>query len=190
MTDENRRSFSLRDLYEAGSQFTEVSRERAQRLVEHLVNEGKVTQAQASEAVADIVEWSRTRASRFRDAVRAEVEDAVAQLRLPTRGDLADLERRVEEIARTLRERVTGAAEAEAGAAGAEAGAEASADTGAAAGAASADAPAAPAAPETEPTKVKKPAKGASKNGKAAAGKPEKKPDKKPDKKPAKKKAD
>ncbi|MFZ4583936.1 MAG: hypothetical protein ACOYNI_01805 [Acidimicrobiia bacterium] len=99
MTAQSRRSLSLRDLYEAGAEFGEVSRDRAQRLVDHLVTEGKVSQAQAADAVADVVEWSRTRAGRFREAVRGELDDIFRQLRPPSREEFEALAERVEALA-------------------------------------------------------------------------------------------
>ena len=91
---------SLHELIAAGAQFTELSLDRARTLVDGLVQEGRVRSDTASDVIDELVEASRERARSFRTAVRAEIDDAVSTLRVPSRDEFDELERRLTQLVR------------------------------------------------------------------------------------------
>jgi polyhydroxyalkanoate synthesis regulator phasin len=155
---------------EAGADFLETARTRAEEFLQELAKMGDSTQKQAQGAVDDLVDGGRKGTEQILATIRREITAQLSQLGLATKQELADLERRL-----------TGAVAP--GDAGPEGAAQPAGPPSTMAPAAAPAATAAPAAgpagaPATAPKKVA-PAKAAAKKASAAKAAPHKAPAKK-----------
>lgn len=82
------------------SDFTPLSRERAEQIVRRLVAEGRLAQERAEDRVEELIATSRARGEQFSAAVQREVTDQVAALR----AQIAELEAKVSEALRQTRQ--------------------------------------------------------------------------------------
>jgi polyhydroxyalkanoate synthesis regulator phasin len=80
---------------EAGADFLEVARNRAEEFLEELAKVGDTTQKQAHGALDELVEGSRKGTEQILATIRKEVASRLALLGIATRDDLAALERRL-----------------------------------------------------------------------------------------------
>ncbi len=85
----------LKRYLEAGLTLTKVTRERAEKLVRDLIQEGQVDSARAQEWVEDLVSTSQERSEAFISNVRSEVRSQLAAVGVT---DLDELARRVARI--------------------------------------------------------------------------------------------
>jgi polyhydroxyalkanoate synthesis regulator phasin len=80
---------------EAGADFLEVARRRAEEFLEDLAKAGDTTQKQAQGALDEVVEGSRKGTEQLLTSIRKEITSQLALLGIATRDDLAALERRL-----------------------------------------------------------------------------------------------
>lgn len=85
----------LKRYLDAGVQFTQMTRTRAEAIVKELVRAGEVQRDQAQGRAEELVERSRKNTEQLLTLVRKEVADQLAGLGLATKADLAALESRL-----------------------------------------------------------------------------------------------
>ena len=85
----------LRRYLDAGIAFTQMTRQRAQAIVNDLVNAGEMQRDQTQQFVDEIVDRSRKNTELLLDTVRKEVADQLSNLGIATKADLQALERRL-----------------------------------------------------------------------------------------------
>jgi len=88
----------LRRYIDAGIEFTQLTRKRAEDVVRELVRAGEVQAEQAQQAVEELMERNRRNTERLVETVRGEIRSQVANLGLATRDDIARLQRRVDAL--------------------------------------------------------------------------------------------
>ena len=76
----------LRNLIDSGANFTQMTRERAEDLVNELVREGQVRTEEFQANVQDLLDRSRSNAERFNDMIREQVRSVLAELGIQTGG--------------------------------------------------------------------------------------------------------
>ena len=82
----------LKRYLDAGAQFTQMTRSRAEAIVKELVKAGELQREQAQERVEEIVDRSRKNTEQLVDQIRNEIADQLGSLGLATKDDLARLE--------------------------------------------------------------------------------------------------
>ncbi|HUQ40373.1 MAG TPA: hypothetical protein VM030_09470 [Acidimicrobiales bacterium] len=90
----------LKRYLDAGVQFTQMTRTRAEAIVKELVRAGELQRDQAQGRAQELVEGSRRNTEQLLALVRKEVADQLAALGLATKADLEALESRVSGKAR------------------------------------------------------------------------------------------
>jgi polyhydroxyalkanoate synthesis regulator phasin len=85
----------LKKVQEAGADFLENARSRAEEFLRELAKAGDSTQDRAQEAIDDLFSGSRKGTEQILSAIRSEVASQLGLLGLATKADLADLEARV-----------------------------------------------------------------------------------------------
>ena len=85
----------LKRLLDAGMQFTEVSQEQAEKIVNELVKSGKARRKDSEELVQQLVDRGRSATEQLVSTVQSEISKQMGRFA----GRLDDLESRVEEIA-------------------------------------------------------------------------------------------
>jgi polyhydroxyalkanoate synthesis regulator phasin len=80
---------------EAGADFLETARTRAEEFLRELAKLGDSSQKQAQVSVDDLVEEGRKGTEQFLATIRREITAQLSQLGLATKQDLEDLERRL-----------------------------------------------------------------------------------------------
>jgi polyhydroxyalkanoate synthesis regulator phasin len=70
----------VRELIDAGMNFTQMTRERAERLVNELVREGQVRTEEYQRSVQELLDRSRENAERLNEAVRTQVVRVLTEL--------------------------------------------------------------------------------------------------------------
>jgi colicin import membrane protein len=70
----------VRELIDAGMNFTQMTRERAEKLVNELVREGQVRTEEYQRSVQDLLDRSRENAERLNEAVRTQVVKVLTDL--------------------------------------------------------------------------------------------------------------
>ena len=70
---------------DAGVQFSEMTRDRAEKIVKELVEAGEVRRQQATGLVNDLVDRSRANAEALVETVRSEVQSQLAALEVVTK---------------------------------------------------------------------------------------------------------
>ena len=81
----------LRRYLDAGLEFTQLTRQRAEEVVRDLTRTGEVNRDQAAAWVEDLLDRSRQSTEMVLGLIRKELDDRIAQLNLVTREDLANL---------------------------------------------------------------------------------------------------
>ena len=92
----------LKRYQEAGTEFIEATRARAEDFFREVARIGENTQKQAQERVEDLREGSRRSTDQLIDTIRRELINQVAQFSFATRADLARIEARLSAIERGL----------------------------------------------------------------------------------------
>jgi polyhydroxyalkanoate synthesis regulator phasin len=92
------RNALLRQYLDAGVQFTQMTRERAESIVKDFVEAGEVRRKQANRLVDDLVDRSRANVDQFLDTVRQEVRDQVALLEVVSKEAIGRLEDQVGQL--------------------------------------------------------------------------------------------
>jgi polyhydroxyalkanoate synthesis regulator phasin len=88
----------LKRYLDAGLAFTALTQSRAEALVKDLVKAGEVQAVPAREAVADLLERSRTNSEKLLDTVRTEVRAQITNLGLASQADLDRIEQRISSL--------------------------------------------------------------------------------------------
>ena len=92
------RNALLKQYLDAGIQFTQMTRERAEAIVKDLVDAGEVRRKQANRLVDDLVDRSRSNFDQMLETVRKEVQDQVALLEVVSKDAIARLEDQVNQL--------------------------------------------------------------------------------------------
>src|SRR3712207_6874036 len=92
------RNALLKQYLDAGIQFTQMTRERAESIVKDLVDAGEVRRKQANKLVDDLVDRSRSNLDQMLDTVRSEVQDQVALLNVVSKDAFSRLEDQVSQL--------------------------------------------------------------------------------------------
>jgi polyhydroxyalkanoate synthesis regulator phasin len=90
-----RRDDVLKKYQEAGADFVEVARSRAEEFLRELAKAGDSTQSRAQGAFDELVEGSRRGTEQILELVRREITSQLSLLGIATKGDLAKLERKL-----------------------------------------------------------------------------------------------
>jgi len=85
----------LRRYIDAGIEFTQLTRQRAEEVVRELVRAGEVQAEQAQQAVEEMMDRNRRNTERLVDTVRREMRNQIGNLGLATKDDVARLQRRI-----------------------------------------------------------------------------------------------
>jgi polyhydroxyalkanoate synthesis regulator phasin len=85
----------VRKYLDAGLSYAQVTREKAEEVVNDLVKAGEVRAEEAQSAVKDLVERSRKQSEALSDRIRNEVRDQLSKLQPATQADLDALTKRV-----------------------------------------------------------------------------------------------
>lgn len=104
---------------DAGMAFIEMTRDRAQAIVDEWVKAGEVPMQRADDFVNDIVERSRQNTEMIVSLVQAQVREQLGALGLATKDDIARLEARINRAAASTTARKAPARKASAKKAGA-----------------------------------------------------------------------
>src|SRR5438270_13877566 len=89
---------SFQRYLDAGTQFTQMTRKRAERIVNEFVKAGELRRKQAQGAVDDLVERSRKNTDQLMDLIRKEVTTQLSTLGLATKDDIARLESKLASV--------------------------------------------------------------------------------------------
>ena len=85
----------LRKYLDAGMEFTELTRKRAESMVKDLVRAGEVGRNEAAARVEELLERSRASSESLLKVIRREIDERVAHLNLATRDEINALAARV-----------------------------------------------------------------------------------------------
>ena len=88
----------LRRYIDAGIEFTQLTRQRAEDVVRELVRAGEVQAEQAQQAVEELMERNRRNTERLVETVRREMRNQVGNLGLATKDDVARIQRRIDTL--------------------------------------------------------------------------------------------
>ena len=94
----NSRNALLKQYLDAGIQFTQMTRERAESIVKEMVEAGEVRRKQGNRLVDDLVERSRSNVEQLLETVRKEVQDQVAMIEVVSRDAFNRLEEQVTQL--------------------------------------------------------------------------------------------
>src|SRR3954464_7621725 len=83
---------------EAGMQFSQMTRERAEAIVRDLVKAGEVQAEQTQTMVTEVLDRSRKNTERFVEQVQAEVRKQVSVAEFVTKDAVARLQSQVDEL--------------------------------------------------------------------------------------------
>src|SRR3954447_12906751 len=87
---------------EAGMQFSQMTRERAEAIVRDLVKAGEVQAEQTQAVVAEVLERSRKNTERFVEQVQVEVRKQLAVAEFVTKDTVARLQSQIDELRKQL----------------------------------------------------------------------------------------
>ena len=87
---------------EAGVQFTQMTRERAEAIVRDLVKAGEVQAEQTQALVNDVLERSRKNTERLVEQIRAEVRKQMSLAEFVTKDTVSRLQAQIDELRKQL----------------------------------------------------------------------------------------
>ena len=90
----------VRKYLDAGLEQGQVTREKAEELVNDLVKAGEVRAEDVRSAVKDLIDRSRKQSEALSERVRSEVKDQLAKVQPVTQADLAALNKRIAAVER------------------------------------------------------------------------------------------
>ncbi len=93
---------------DAGMEFSQMTRARAESIVKELIRAGEVQREQRQQRIEELVDRSRKSTEELVSAVRKELSQQLSSLGVVTKADLAKLEAKIDAVAK----RVGGAAKA------------------------------------------------------------------------------
>src|SRR5688572_15500539 len=94
----NSRNALIKQYLDAGIQFTQMTRERAESIVKEMVEAGEVRRKQGNRLVDDLVDRSRSNVEQLLETVRKEVQDQVALIEVVSRDAFSRLEDQVTQL--------------------------------------------------------------------------------------------
>jgi len=100
------RNALLKQYLDAGMQFTQMTRERAESIVKDLVEAGEVRRKQANRLADELVDRSRANVEQLLETVRREVHDQLALVEVVTKDAFARLEDQVGQLRSQVQELV------------------------------------------------------------------------------------
>lgn len=95
----------LKKAISLGWGLTIVSKEKIEKTVEELVKRGELAPTESKDLIERLVERGEEEKSQFKDFLREQVQRILTELHVPSGKQVADLERRIEELERKLAER-------------------------------------------------------------------------------------
>src|SRR4051794_41469200 len=87
---------------EAGMQFSQMTRDRAEAIVRDLVKAGEVQAEQTQTMVAEVLERSRKNTERFVEQVQSEVRKQLSVAEFVTKDTVARLQSQIDELRKQL----------------------------------------------------------------------------------------
>jgi len=88
--------------YLAGLGAFEMTRSKAEEIVDSLIKKGEVAKGERSDAVVELMEKVEENVNTFKDRVSAEVEAKMDNMRLAKKSDLENLENKVDGLIETI----------------------------------------------------------------------------------------
>ena len=85
---------------DAGVEFTNMTRSRAETIVKELIKAGEVQREQRQQRIEELLERSRKNTEDLVSAVRKELSQQLSVLGVATKDDLARLEAKVDKLAK------------------------------------------------------------------------------------------
>jgi polyhydroxyalkanoate synthesis regulator phasin len=89
----------------------ELTREKVEQLVDELVKKGEVTKEERAEFVRKLTE----KTSKFRTELETKIEDGIARavdrMKVATKSDLDELQKRIDELSQKLSEKIESSAQ-------------------------------------------------------------------------------
>ncbi len=82
-----------------------LTKERAESLVDELVDKGELTQKDRPKAVKELLDWAEEEERSLQQKVKEALAQVVSDLNLPTKEDLKRLEIKLERLEKRLSER-------------------------------------------------------------------------------------
>jgi polyhydroxyalkanoate synthesis regulator phasin len=86
---------------DAGMEFSQMTRSRAESIVKDLVRAGEVQREQRQERIEELLERSRKSAEELASTVRKELSQQLSSLGFATKADLKKLEAKVDALAKS-----------------------------------------------------------------------------------------
>ncbi|HVF75469.1 MAG TPA: hypothetical protein VM938_10510 [Acidimicrobiales bacterium] len=88
----------LKRYLDAGIAFTNMSRKRAEGIVNDLVKAGDINRDQAQERIEELVDRSRRNTEALVDRMRKEISDQLSAMGLATKADIERIEQRLAKL--------------------------------------------------------------------------------------------
>jgi polyhydroxyalkanoate synthesis regulator phasin len=85
----------VRRYLEAGAEFGQMTRSRAESIIRDLVKAGEVQREQTQERIDELVDWSRRNRENVVQLIRREINNQLSAMGIATKSDLAALERKL-----------------------------------------------------------------------------------------------
>jgi polyhydroxyalkanoate synthesis regulator phasin len=97
---------------DAGLAFTQMTRDRAEKVVKEFVRAGEVQREQAQERVEELLDRSRKNTEQLAAVVRGEITKQLSALGLATKEDIARLEAKIKAATKPAPPKKAGASKA------------------------------------------------------------------------------
>lgn len=94
-------SDSWKRYLDAGVEFTNMTRARAESIVKELVKAGEVQREQRQQRIEELLDRSRKNTEDLMNAVRKELDQRLSSLGVATKADLAKLEAKIDKLAKS-----------------------------------------------------------------------------------------
>jgi polyhydroxyalkanoate synthesis regulator phasin len=82
-----------------------VTKERAEKIVEDLIDKGKVTKEEGSKLLKDLLSKAEEEKKALEARIDAGLEKALRRMNLPTRNDLEAVNRKLDQILKELKKK-------------------------------------------------------------------------------------
>ena len=93
-------SDSWKRYLDAGVEFTNMTRARAESIVKELIKAGEVQREQRQQRIEELLDRSRKNTEDLMNAVRKELDQRLSSLGVATKADLAKLEAKIDKLAK------------------------------------------------------------------------------------------
>ena len=85
---------------DAGMEFSQMTRSRAESIVKDLIKAGEVQREQRQQRIEELLDRSRKNTEELMSAVRKELDQRLSALGVATKADLAKLEAKIDKLAK------------------------------------------------------------------------------------------